>query len=29
VKWGFEKFADHDFVLGNDIQKDWLMKKKL
>ena len=29
IKWGFEKFADHDFVLGNDIQKDWLMKKKL
>lgn len=29
TKWGFEKFADHDFVLGNDVQKDWLMKKKL
>lgn len=29
IKWGFEKFADHDFVLGNDVQKDWLMKKKL
>ncbi len=28
-KWGFEKFADHDFILGNDVQKDWLMKKKL
>jgi diamine N-acetyltransferase len=28
-KWGFEKFADHDFVLGNDVQRDWLMKKKL
>ena len=28
-KWGFEKFADHDFVLGNDVQKDWLMKKRL
>ncbi len=26
-KWGFEKFADHDFILGNDVQKDWLMKK--
>ena len=29
TKWGFEKFADHDFVLGDDVQKDWLMKKKL
>jgi ribosomal protein S18 acetylase RimI-like enzyme len=29
TKWGFEKFADHDFVLGNDVQKDWLMKKKI
>lgn len=28
-KFGFEKFAEHDFVLGNDIQKDWLMKKDL
>lgn len=26
-KWGFEKFAEHDFVLGNDVQKDWLMSK--
>ncbi|WP_276502176.1 GNAT family N-acetyltransferase [Terrimonas pollutisoli] len=29
IRWGFEKFADHDFVLGNDVQKDWLMKKKI
>lgn len=28
-KWGFEKFADHDFLLGNDRQNDWLMKKTL
>jgi ribosomal protein S18 acetylase RimI-like enzyme len=28
-KWGFEKFADHDFILGDDVQKDWLMKKTL
>jgi ribosomal protein S18 acetylase RimI-like enzyme len=28
-KWGFEKFAEHDFILGNDIQTDWLMKKHL
>jgi ribosomal protein S18 acetylase RimI-like enzyme len=28
-KWGFEKFAEHDFILGNDVQKDWLMKKNI
>jgi ribosomal protein S18 acetylase RimI-like enzyme len=29
TKWGFEKFAEHDFVLGNDVQRDWLMKRSL
>ncbi len=29
IKWGFEKFDEHDFVLGNDVQRDWLMKKML
>lgn len=29
TKWGFEKFAEHDFLLGNDLQKDWLLMKKL
>jgi ribosomal protein S18 acetylase RimI-like enzyme len=28
-RWGFEKFSDHEFILGNDIQNDWLMQKKL
>lgn len=28
-QWGFEKFGEHDFVLGNDVQRDWLMKKIL
>ena len=28
-RWGFEKFDEHDFVLGNDVQRDWLMKKTL
>lgn len=28
TKWGFEKFAEHDFILGRDVQKDWLMSKK-
>jgi len=29
TKWGFEKFGDHVFMLGNDAQTDWLMKKSL
>lgn len=29
TKWGFEKFGDHVFMLGNDAQTDWLMKKIL
>lgn len=28
-QWGFEKFADTVFKLGNDVQNDWLMKKTL
>ena len=28
-KWGFEKFGEHEFLLGKDVQLDWLMKKKL
>ena len=28
-KWGFEKFAEHDFVLGKDVQTDWLMRRIL
>ncbi|RYY55372.1 MAG: GNAT family N-acetyltransferase [Chitinophagaceae bacterium] len=28
-KWGFEQFSQHPFVLGNDVQNDWLMKKQL
>jgi diamine N-acetyltransferase len=28
-KWGFEKFGEHTFVLGDDLQNDWLMKKQL
>jgi ribosomal protein S18 acetylase RimI-like enzyme len=27
--WGFEKFGEHDFILGDDLQTDWLMKKTL
>ena len=28
-RWGFEKFGQTDFLLGTDIQLDWLMKKHL
>ena len=28
-RWGFEKFSEHDFILGDDVQTDWLMKKML
>ncbi len=28
-RWGFEKFGEHNFPLGNDPQMDWLMKKSL
>ena len=27
--WVFKKFSDHVFVLGSDVQTDWLMKKEL
>jgi diamine N-acetyltransferase len=28
-KFGFEKFGEHDFILGNDVQTDWLMKRAI
>lgn len=28
-KNGFEKFGTHNFLLGKDLQTDWLMKMKL
>lgn len=28
-RWGFEVFGEWDFLLGNDVQRDWLMKKHL
>lgn len=28
-KWGFEKFSEHEFILGSDVQTDWLMYKRL
>jgi ribosomal protein S18 acetylase RimI-like enzyme len=29
TRWGFEKFGEHNFPVGNDPQTDWLMKKSL
>jgi diamine N-acetyltransferase len=29
TRWGFEKFDETDFLLGNDVQRDWLMRKHL
>ena len=29
TKWGFEKFGETNFLLGDDIQRDWLMKKTI
>lgn len=29
TRWGFEKFSTHIFLLGDDPQNDWLMKKEL
>ncbi len=28
-RWGFEKFSEHVFQMGNDAQTDWLLKKKV
>lgn len=28
-KWGFERFSEHTFWMGDDPQVDWLLKKKL
>ena len=29
TKWGFQQFSKHDFLLGTDVQCDWLLKKEL
>ena len=29
IRHGFEKFDETDFLLGDDLQRDWLMKKIL
>ncbi len=29
TRWGFEKFGEHPFILGTDMQTDWMMFKRL
>lgn len=29
AKWGFERFSEHIFQMGDDPQTDWLLKKRL
>ncbi len=29
AKWGFERFGEHIFQMGDDPQTDWLLKKKI
>jgi GNAT superfamily N-acetyltransferase len=29
ARWGFEKFGEHDFLMGKDLQTDWLLRKGL
>lgn len=29
TRWGFYKFDETDFLLGDDVQRDWLMRKEL
>lgn len=29
IRWGFEKFGEHIFQMGDDPQIDWLLKKRL
>lgn len=28
-RWGFQQFGTHDFVLGTDVQTDWLMAREV
>lgn len=29
TRWGFEKFGHIDFLLGDDLQNDWMMKRPI
>lgn len=28
-QWGFEKFSEHIFTMGDEAQTDWLLKKRI
>lgn len=28
-QWGFERFSEHAFRMGDELQTDWLMKKRI
>jgi hypothetical protein len=28
-QWGFERFGEHVFQMGDDAQTDWLLKRKI
>ncbi len=28
-QWGFERFSEHVFQMGDDAQMDWLLKKRI
>ena len=28
-KYGFEKFSQHDYITGETVDTDWLLRKKL
>ncbi|RPD48153.1 MULTISPECIES: GNAT family N-acetyltransferase [Chitinophagaceae] len=28
-RWGFTRFGDIDFILGQDVQNDWMMKRDI
>lgn len=29
TRYGFEKFSEHPFIVGNDVQTDWMMKRNV
>jgi len=28
-RWGFERFSEHAFHMGDEVQTDWLLKKRI
>lgn len=29
TRWGFQKFSEHPFIVGDDVQTDWLMQRNV